>query len=693
MRKRKRKLAVALTVGIAVIILLLAAITATTGYREFTAVLERQYNDTAYEIAETALTYLNPDKFEEYLKTGQTDSDYERIQARLDALVVSGSCNFIYVAKIDDSDYMTTTYIYDAVNPATGFDRYELGFRQQDMDPQYMEELKHILDTGGRAEKYLYSYSESGAHTTAGLAVKDSHGNIVAVLGVEKAMTVLENARSAYVRHVALIAAIVTVAAFTVYFLWLNHMLIRPVAEITMEAKRFADNSDKPAEILTALNNPYEIGVLAVSVQKMEFDIKKYIENLTLVTAEKERIGAELDVAADIQKSMLPCIFPAFPEREEADIYATMKPAKEVGGDFYDFFMVDEGHLAIVMADVSGKGVPAALFMVIGKTLIKDHTRPGRNLGEVFTEVNKLLCESNSEGLFITAFEGVLDLVTGEFRYVNAGHEMPFIQRAEGSFEVYEISPGFVLAGLEDMRYEEGSLILQEGDKLFQYTDGVTEATNHRNELFGRERLKAALNRGRDKSICDILETVKESIDAFAGTAPQFDDITMLCMEFKSRMPENNHKNGAQLTVAATVQNMERVADFVDGQLEAMGCAKEVRIPIAIAVDELFANIAFYAYRTDTGSVIIRVERQGTPLRAVVTFIDTGIPYNPLDRKDPDTGLTVEERGIGGLGIYIVKKSMDNVTYEYKDGQNILKIEKRIECEYGRQETEPEGMD
>ncbi len=693
MRKRKRKLAVALTVGIAVIILLLAAITATTGYREFTAVLERQYNDTAYEIAETALTYLNPDKFEEYLKTGQTDSDYERIQARLDALVVSGSCNFIYVAKIDDSDYMTTTYIYDAVNPATGFDRYELGFRQQDMDPQYMEELKHILDTGGKAEKYLYSYSESGAHTTAGLAVKDSHGNIVAVLGVEKAMTVLENARSAYVRHVALIAAIVTVAAFTVYFLWLNHMLIRPVAEITMEAKRFADNSDKPAEILTALNNPYEIGVLAVSVQKMEFDIKKYIENLTLVTAEKERIGAELDVAADIQKSMLPCIFPAFPEREEADIYATMKPAKEVGGDFYDFFMVDEGHLAIVMADVSGKGVPAALFMVIGKTLIKDHTRPGRNLGEVFTEVNKLLCESNSEGLFITAFEGVLDLVTGEFRYVNAGHEMPFIQRAEGSFEVYEISPGFVLAGLEDMRYEEGSLILQEGDKLFQYTDGVTEATNHRNELFGRERLKAALNRGRDKSICDILETVKESIDAFAGTAPQFDDITMLCMEFKSRMPENNHKNGAQLTVAATVQNMERVADFVDGQLEAMGCAKEVRIPIAIAVDELFANIAFYAYRTDTGSVIIRVERQGTPLRAVVTFIDTGIPYNPLDRKDPDTGLTVEERGIGGLGIYIVKKSMDNVTYEYKDGQNILKIEKRIECEYGRQETEPEGMD
>ena len=187
-----------------------------------------------------------------------------------------------------------------------------------------------------------------------------------------------------------------------------------------------------------------------------------------------------------------------------------MTPAKEVGGDFYDFFMVDETHLAIVMADVSGKGVPAALFMVIGKTLIKDHTTPGRDLGEVFSTVNNLLCEANSEGLFITAFEGVLDLVTGEFCFVNAGHEMPFICKAGGSFEAYKIRPGFVLAGFEDMNYKAGSMTLDVGDLIFQYTDGVTEATNVENQLYGMERLEQVLNRVKDRTPSEILPEVKK---------------------------------------------------------------------------------------------------------------------------------------------------------------------------------------
>jgi sigma-B regulation protein RsbU (phosphoserine phosphatase) len=252
-------------------------------------------------------------------------------------------------------------------------------------------------------------------------------------------------------------------------------------------------------------------------------------------SAKSMKTTAELNVATNIQKSMLPCIFPAFPERAEFGIFATMDPAKEVGGDFYDFFMVDERHLAIVMADVSGKGVPAALFMVIGKTLIKDHTQPGCNLGDVFTEVNNILCDSNSEGLFITAFEGVLDLVTGEFNYVNAGHELPFLYR-NGSFEAYKIKAGFVLAGMEDMRYRANSITLEPGDKIFQYTDGVTEATNAHNELFGMERLNDVLNRHGSDTPENILSAVKADIDAFVGTAPQFDDITMLCLEYKGRM-------------------------------------------------------------------------------------------------------------------------------------------------------------
>ena len=281
-----------------------------------------------------------------------------------------------------------------------------------------------------------------------------------------------------------------------------------------------------------------EIEVLAESFAKQSARTIQYIEQIRRVTAEKERIGAELDVATHIQSSMLPSIFPAFPDRPEFDIYATMHPAKEVGGDFYDFFMVDDRHIAVVMADVSGKGVPAALFMVIGKTLIKDRTLPDTDLGTVFTDVNNILCESNSEGLFITAFEGVLDLVTGEFRFVNAGHEPPFVSRAGGPFELFKVKSGFILAGMEDVRYRSGSFMLAPEDKIFLYTDGVTEATNADNALYGMERLENALNRVKDRTPEEILPAIRTDIDAFVGSAPQFDDITMLCMTYKRRMQE-----------------------------------------------------------------------------------------------------------------------------------------------------------
>ena len=266
---------------------------------------------------------------------------------------------------------------------------------------------------------------------------------------------------------------------------------------------------------------------------------RRLLERQIKDSEERQRISTELDVATRIQADMLPCIFPAFPDRPEFDIYATMNPAKEVGGDFYDFFMVDDTHLAIVIADVSGKGVPAALFMVIGKTLIKDHTRPGLNLGEVFSQVNELLCDSNHEGMFITAFEGVLDLVSGEFCFVNAGHEVPFISRAGEPFEPYKVRPGFVLAGMEDMKYQFGMIQLAPGDKIFQYTDGVTEATNSEEELYGMERLGEVLKKNTEKSPEELLPVVRGDIDAFVGSAPQFDDITMLCVEYRERMADS----------------------------------------------------------------------------------------------------------------------------------------------------------
>lgn len=270
----------------------------------------------------------------------------------------------------------------------------------------------------------------------------------------------------------------------------------------------------------------------------MEEDIENYIENLTKVTAEKERIGAELNVATQIQASMLPCIFPAFPENEEFDVYATMQPAKEVGGDFYDFFKVDESHLAVVIADVSGKGVPAALFMVIAKTLIKNHTQNGESAKDVFTNTNAQLCENNEAGLSVTAWMEILDIFSGEFIYVNAGHNPPLLRKAEGEFEYLKMRPGFVLAGMEEIRYCQAEMTLEEGDMLYLYTDGVTEATDIHEELYGEERLLNRLNKDKDLPLKDILCGIKNDIDTFVKGAPQFDDITMLMLKINKKGEE-----------------------------------------------------------------------------------------------------------------------------------------------------------
>lgn len=535
MGKRLTGLTGKLTAAIILLSILLGAVTSVIGYREFTAVLEQQYNDTAYEIAETACTYLNPDKFEEYLATGKTDAEYDEIEKRLDALVDATGATFIYVARVDTEDYRTLTYIYDSVNSSTGYSRYELGYTDIGVAEQYVNNVKNIITKGERATEYLYSYSEeSGAHTTAGIAVRDSGGDIVAILGVEKAMTRLQAARNQYVFHVVIGTLTAVIVFLILYSAFLHREMISPILAVTDEAKRFAD-SNLPSDTLLSIRKKDEIGVLAKAISKMEDDIEHYIQNLTAITAEKERIGAELNVATQIQASMLPCIFPPFPNRNEFDIYASMNPAKEVGGDFYDFFLLDDDHLGLVMADVSGKGVPAALFMVISKTLLKNQAMISRSPAEILQTVNNQLCENNEAEMFVTVWLGIYEISTGRLTAANAGHEYPAICRNGGAFELYKDRHGFVLAGMENVRYREYELELHAGDTLFVYTDGVAEATNSEEELFGTGRMLDSLNRHPGAAPQELLDGMRRDIDAFAGETPQFDDITMLAVKIKSR--------------------------------------------------------------------------------------------------------------------------------------------------------------
>lgn len=332
--------------------------------------------------------------------------------------------------------------------------------------------------------------------------------------------------------------------ALSMGFMWFTEKKIsRPVENLARVAHSYygEHSGEEDRQKLLEACQEYsgdntEVGDLARSYISMVEDIGGYVTNLQKVTAEKERINAELSLASSIQAHMLLCIFPAFPERDEFDIYASMTPAKEVGGDFYDFFMVDNSHLAVVMADVSGKGVPAALFMVIAKTLLKNYTQSGIKPEEVFTTVNRLLCDGNDAGLFVTAWLGVLELTTGKLTFVNAGHNPPMINQNCGEFTYLKSRAGFVLAGMDTIKYRQNEITIAPGDRLLLYTDGVTEATNSQNQLYGEERLSAFMNAHSDEKAEDILRDLKSDIYAFQGEAPQFDDITMLMLDYEKKM-------------------------------------------------------------------------------------------------------------------------------------------------------------
>jgi sigma-B regulation protein RsbU (phosphoserine phosphatase) len=275
-----------------------------------------------------------------------------------------------------------------------------------------------------------------------------------------------------------------------------------------------------------------EIEVLAKSFADLSNRTREYMEENLRITAEKERIGAELNVATRIQADMLPQIFPAFPERKDFDLYASMDPAKEVGGDFYDFFLIDEDHLAMVLADVSGKGVPAALFMVVAKTLIKNRAKMGGSPAEILSDVNRELSESNTSGLFVTVWMAILQLSTGKGMAANAGHEHPALRHKDGDFVLVEYKHSPPLGLLEEVPVFEHVFQLEKGDVLFVYTDGVTEATQKGKKMFGVQRMLAALNQKRGAAPKEVLEHMTEQIVGFVGEADQFDDITMLSFAY-----------------------------------------------------------------------------------------------------------------------------------------------------------------
>jgi sigma-B regulation protein RsbU (phosphoserine phosphatase) len=308
--------------------------------------------------------------------------------------------------------------------------------------------------------------------------------------------------------------------------------VVKPLEKMTVRINSIS--SDDPVfRMDDAYRTGDEIEILAESFADISAKSQEYIQQITQITAEKERIGTELALATRIQADMLPNIFPPFPDRPEFDLYASMDPAREVGGDFYDYFLVDDDHLCLVMADVSGKGVPAALFMMASKIILANNAMMGKSPARILTDANASICKHNREEMFVTVWLGILEISTGILTAANAGHEYPALKAPDGAYELYKDRHGFVIGGMDGVKYKEYQLELRPGSKLFLYTDGVPEATDSGKQMFGTGRMLDALNADPGADPASTLKNVRAAVDGFVKDAEQFDDLTMLCLEYR----------------------------------------------------------------------------------------------------------------------------------------------------------------
>lgn len=552
MKKRIFSLSGKLILRIVIFSILLCLATSYIGYRQFTYVMENMYNENTYEISKTALTYIDGNTLTKYRSNDDVDNAYLATQSKLDSLTNTTDCMFIFAAIFENDNYDMPIFIYDSLSNemiSKGAKRFDIGYSADIIDESFKKIIVKAMTSDEIVdENNSYSYvsaSDFGFHSYSGVPIYDSASNKVGYLVVEKQMEGIASTRIAYIRYIFRMSLFVLCIFLLLYYVFLRRTLLKPIEIITKEAENFADKRvSKSGNLDMKIKNNDEIGILAGSISKMENDIVDYIENITKITTEKERISAELNVASRIQQDMLPCIFPPFPDRSEFDLYASMNPAKEVGGDFYDFFLVDHDHLALIIADVSGKGVPASLFMVITKTLLKNAAQSGLSPKAIFEKVNNQLVENNEADMFVTVWMGILTISSGRMICANAGHEYPCIRRGNGQYELLNDKHGFVLAGMEDSKYREYEIELSPGDRMFVYTDGVAEATNSVNELFGTDRMLNILNRKADITPSETIDSINEGIDEFVKETPQFDDITMISLEYNgSSMQMNGEKH------------------------------------------------------------------------------------------------------------------------------------------------------
>ena len=419
-----------------------------------------------------------------------------------------------------------------------------------------------------------------------------------------------------------------------------------------------------------------ETGRIASRYNELMESLQSTVADLTATTAAKERMQSELRIGHDIQMSMLPLMFPMFPEREEFSIFAAVQPSREVGGDFYDIFFIDDNQLCVTIADVSGKGVPAALFMAVSKSVLKSLANKSFSTASIVNQANREIARENTNYMFVTSFLAILDIKTGVFVYTNAGHNPPFIIRSDQSIEKLEERHGIPIGIQEDNLYKESRLELNSGDTLFLYTDGVTEAMNPQKELFGEERLASLCSKSAHRSAEELIHTVVGEVRTFEEGAEQSDDVSVLALQYLGA-PEPESRQTLTVSIA---NRLEEIATVVQRLAEF---AQRFHIPkpsvqrVNVVLDELLNNVISYGFRDQAEHHIdLQLELYSDRLR--LTLKDDGIPFNPFAKTESKTEENKSE-DYGGRGIFLVRNLMNKVGYQRQEGKNVVSMVKYLD--------------
>ena len=532
----RSSMAVNIIGAIILILLIFSIIVSVFGFTSFTSAFKSEYATVTYHMGDAAASVINGNHLEQYL-AGEEKEEYQITKRRLDAMCKRLNVSLIYLIKVDESDYGRFVSIFNAVNNSvddSNYTEWELGHKRDTTNEEYRKNYRALYAQEVPYATIFRTNPQDGSHPhiTTMVPVKNINGDVTGIMCVQRPMREMADAIWPYFMNIALASFFMVLFSCFLIVVYLNKQFVEPVRKVSEEATRFASESTL-AEPLGKISRFEELSSLAYSIDKMERDTLDYIDNLTRFTAEKERLNTELTFARQIQEESLPNDFPVFTDRQDFDLYASMTPAKAIGGDFYNFDLIDDDHLAVVIGDVSGKGIPASLFMMVSNIIISGRTRMGGSPAEIMTFTNNNICDHNEAGMFVTLWLGIIELSTGSVTAVNAGHCDAAVCRSDGRVELVKTKHNIAAGVMPGVSYTDFSIQLEKGDKLFLYTDGVPEAMDPENNMFTVDSTLDTLREFQNGSPKEILEGVHKRVNEFAGDAPQFDDLTMLCFELK----------------------------------------------------------------------------------------------------------------------------------------------------------------